>query len=37
MTEEQLTLKNAVIKFAKGELNDDLIASEGRGEFFPAK
>lgn len=36
-TEEQLALKNAVIEFAKGELNEDLIASEGRGEFSRQK
>ena len=36
-TEEQLALKNAVIEFAKGELNNDLIESEGRGEFSREK
>jgi alkylation response protein AidB-like acyl-CoA dehydrogenase len=36
-TDEQLQLKNAVVEFAKGELNDDLVASEGRGEFSRQK
>jgi alkylation response protein AidB-like acyl-CoA dehydrogenase len=32
-TDEQLTLKNAVVEFAKRELNEDLIASDRQGEF----
>jgi alkylation response protein AidB-like acyl-CoA dehydrogenase len=36
-TEEQLTLKNAVIEFAKGELNEDLIESDRQGEFSRQK
>jgi alkylation response protein AidB-like acyl-CoA dehydrogenase len=36
-TEEQLTLKNAVVEFARRELNDDLIASDRQGEFSRQK
>src|SRR3569623_1072278 len=36
-TEEQLALKNAVVEFASRDLNDDLIASEGRSEFSRQK
>jgi alkylation response protein AidB-like acyl-CoA dehydrogenase len=32
-TDEQLSLKNAVVEFAKRELNEDLIASDRQGEF----
>lgn len=36
-TDEQLALKNAVIEFAKHELNEDLIASDRQGEFSRQK
>jgi hypothetical protein len=32
-TDEQLALKNAVIKFAQKELNDDVVGRDKRGEF----